>query len=185
MLIFLIVVVSGFTCKEKLEEKLNQDLQSRIASYNSEGKGLDYLSPIEKCKGSKESTYLMIIWQTHSFPLISYGLCMPDECLPTDAVSLINSETFPYLKDINIGNLSVITINLQNNAEYSATSVIFFTMFVALLGLTLLSTCFSGLIRKKTSKSSESLSKTLLTCVLLLKIFPFLMECERFVQFQF
>ena len=129
-------------CDDFLAGVVEREMNPRIEGYVQEGKGLDYVESIAKCRSQENSTYALFTWGKNQMNLIGFGFCLPEIC---------KDQVEPYLAKHAQSSISkiyskendLVFIDLKAKLSLSYPAVFFISMFVLLVLITLLGTLTS------------------------------------------
>lgn len=91
----------GQTCENTLELRLQNDLAPKIASFLTEGAGLDSVTEYPECLNSPNSTYAIIHWKKNDIHFMQYGFCLPPSCTEQLCSPILNN----FIQSNNFTNL--------------------------------------------------------------------------------
>ena len=143
MILVLIHVAYAQTCQQKLDHVLKNELMPRINSFNTEGKGLDYLGGYPECFSSN-LTYAAIFWKKNYLPCSSFGFCIPNGCEKEDYDQILQSLSSDYNlpEQISSSSMSIKYIDFSVTKPMPKAAYFFIVSFFILILLEIVGTVY-------------------------------------------
>lgn len=134
MILVLIQIAYAHVCHQKLDHILKSELIPRINSFNSEGKGLDYLGGYPECF-SNNLTYAAIFWKKSYLPQASFGFCIPNGCEKEDYDQVLQklSSDYNLPEQISSSSMSIKYINFAVTKPMPKAAYFFIVSFCVLM----------------------------------------------------